>query len=76
MRGRVGGDMAVLEAHLCRQLILSATAAGAATTVAPRAGPVFGEGSAKVGEGGYQNLSNVGFRATGRPLHGSWRLAY
>ena len=51
MRGRVGGDMAVLEAHLCRQLILSATAAGAATTVAPRAGPVFGEGSAKVGEG-------------------------
>ena len=71
MRGRVGGDMTVLGAHLCRQLILGATDAGAAATVAPRTGPVFGEGSAKVGEGGYQNLSNVGSRATGRPLRGS-----
>ena len=76
MHGRVGGDMAVRGAHLCRQLILGATATGDATTVAPRADPVFGKGSAKVGEGGYQNLSNVGSRVTGRPLHGPSRSPY
>ena len=51
MRGRVGGDMTVRGAHLCHQLILGATATGAVTTIVPRADPVFGKGSAKVGKG-------------------------
>ena len=76
MRGRVGGDMTVLGAHLRRQLILGATATGAVTTIVPRADPVFGGGSEKVGEGGYQKLSNVGYRVTGRPLHGPSRSPY
>ena len=44
MHGRIGGNIAALGAHLGRPLIFGATATGAATTVAPRAGPVFGEG--------------------------------
>ena len=76
MRGRVGGDMTVRGAHLCHQLILGATATGAVTTIVPRADPVFGKGSAKVGESGYQNLSNIGSRVTGRALHGPSRSPY
>ena len=56
MRGRIGGDIAALGAHLGRQLIFGATAIGAATNGRASGRSSFRRSSAKVGEGGSQTL--------------------